>query len=452
MATARVVTDLGYGDAGKGALTDFLAHRHGCKLIVRVHGGAQAGHNVVTPTSQHHTFSQFGAASFQPDVHTLHAAGMVVAPLALAGEAAHLQQQGAGDVLARLHIDARCRVTTPLHQAANRVRENARGGARHGSCGIGFGETVRDGLVCGSEALHAGDLRAETLVASKLRSLRERLAADVAREIGRPVDVDTDDGWVLLHAPIDRMAQMLVAAVAAVDVCQPDRAAHLALQGDLLIEGAQGVLIDEWAGFHPHTTWSTCSTASANAFLAEIGWQGAVVRHGVLRTHMMRHGAGPLPGESAELGARLPERHNALHAWQGCVRKAPLDLVALRYALDVCGDIDELAVSHCDAVPLLPDQPWTVAWRCDRDPGDWMRQGQGRVVERLALPRPPDLDRQARLAELAFGCTAVAGGPVPPRSGDAEAALEWVRELAAALGKPVGLCGFGVQRGGWRGV
>lgn len=435
MAHAWVVTDIGYGDAGKGALVDQLAARFDCQLVVRVHGGAQAGHNVVTPDGRQHTFSQFGAASFLPGRRTLHAAGMIVAPLALQGEADHLHGLGVVDPQARLHIDGRCRVTTPLHQAANRLRETARGAGRHGSCGIGVGETVRDGLVSGEQALHAADLRDPTTVERKLAGLRDRLADDVQAETG-PVDAATDrDAWVLLRAPLADLTDRLCGAVARTPILAPAEVQALVQgAGNLVVEGAQGVLLDEWAGFHPHTTWSTCTTASANAFLRDVGWPGAVQRLGVVRSHMMRHGAGPLPGEDAALTTLLSERHNTLHPWQGNVRKAPLDLVALRYAIDACDDLDALCVTHLDQVPHLPEKPWTVAWQVpDADP-DWVAQGDDRTLTRLARPTPPDLDRQARLTRLAFAATAVAGGPRPA------AAVRGAQDaFAAAIGRAVGL-------------
>lgn len=451
MATAHVVTDIGYGDAGKGALVDFLAFRHQCRLVVRVHGGAQAGHNVVTPSGQQHTFSQFGAACLQPDVHTLHAGDMVVAPLALASEAAHVLAVGGQDPRDRLHIDRNCRVSTPLHQAANRLREAARGANRHGSCGIGFGETVRDGLLAGDQALVAGDLRNPKVVLDKLTSLRRRLLADVSAELG-PIDRSgSDDGWMLAAAPVQSVADMLCAAVAAVALVDTAQVRQLVQHHrDLVIEGAQGVLLDEWAGFHPHTTWSTCTTAGANRFLLQVGWQGQVVRHGVLRCFMVRHGAGPLPGEDPQLGQLLPEGHNTGHPWQGQVRKAPLDAVALRYALDVCGDIDELAVTHLDQAHLMPRAPWTVGWRPAAVVPDWQGQTQGGTITRLALPTPPDLQRQARLTHLARQVTVVAGGPSPPARGNIDNQNEWLLQLGTALGVPVGRCAAGPTRAHWR--
>ena len=67
---------------------------------------------------------------------------MVVDPLALAAEADHLAALGVPDALDRLTVDRDALLATPYHRAANRARELARGAGRHGSCGMGVGETV----------------------------------------------------------------------------------------------------------------------------------------------------------------------------------------------------------------------------------------------------------------------------------------------------------------------
>ncbi|MRT32975.1 adenylosuccinate synthetase, partial [Xylella fastidiosa subsp. multiplex] len=82
-----------------------------------------------------HGLAHAHAGSFQPGVATLLASAVVVHPTALLVEAAVLRDKGVPDALARLRIDAHCRVTTPFHQAADRLREWARGDAAHGSCG-----------------------------------------------------------------------------------------------------------------------------------------------------------------------------------------------------------------------------------------------------------------------------------------------------------------------------
>ena len=96
-------------------------------------------------------------------------------------------------------------------------------------------------------------------------------------------------------------------------------------EGSVVLEGAQGVLLDEHRGFHPHTTWSTCTLEPALALLAKHQWRGAIERHGVLRTYLTRHGDGPFPTEDPAMAPLLPEPHNPSHGWQGGFRVGALE-------------------------------------------------------------------------------------------------------------------------------
>src|SRR5437763_522887 len=124
---AILIADLGYGDAGKGATVDYLARLTAAHTVVRYNGGAQAAHNVVAPDGRHHTFAQFGSATFLPGVRTHLSRFMVLHPLAMVREAEHLGVLGITDALGRTTIDGDALVISPYQQAANRLRELARG-------------------------------------------------------------------------------------------------------------------------------------------------------------------------------------------------------------------------------------------------------------------------------------------------------------------------------------
>lgn len=352
MTRAWVVADLGFGDAGKGTIVDYLVRSRGAKLVVRWNGGAQAGHAVVTDDGRSHVFSQLGAGTFVPGVRTHLAETVIVHPSALLFEARHLATQGVPveDALARLTIAESARVITPFHQAANRLRELARGASRHGTCGVGIGETVRDSLES-SDVVRARDLVAErAALARKANAARERLVAslpmaDLARLPAAAEELSTlrDPGvtarWIDLLEPLRARAGLVV---------QDDALAAMLRAGPAVLEGAQGVLLDETHGFQPHTTWSDCTPAAACALLRRHGVSDGVERLGVLRTYLTRHGEGPFPSEAPSLQARLPEAHNASDGWQGAFRVGHQDLVLLRYALSVAGGIDGLALTHVD--------------------------------------------------------------------------------------------------------
>jgi adenylosuccinate synthase len=388
--TAFIVVDLGFGDAGKGGIVDYLCRRERARLVVRTNGGAQAGHNVVTADGRHHTFSQLGAGTFVPNVRTHLAGTMVIHPSALLVEARALERVGINDALERLSISGDALVTTPFHQAAGRLRELARS-EPHGSCGVGVGETVRDALTHPSEALRARhllgrDLR-ERVVATRGRLVAEmagamqpppgdkraRAAAEERHVLGDPGVVDR---WIAMLDLLTRRSKPIV-----VDDPEP--------RGTVVLEGAQGVLLDERWGFHPHTTWSDCTTAPAESWLEASGLAGPVHRVGVVRSYMTRHGPGPLPSASDALDA-LDEPHNTDVGWQGRFRRGWPDPVLWRYALVATGGVDMLAVTHVDQLPRIDAWHGVSGYRSDHP---LVSSGT------LAAGAPRDLDEQAALTQ-----------------------------------------------------
>src|SRR5437868_1323033 len=365
-----IVVDLGFGDAGKGTVVDHLCAASPGATVVRFNGGAQAAHNVVTADGRHHTFAQFGSGTFTPGVRTHLSRFMLVDPLALAAEADDLRALGTGDALDRLTVDRDALLTTPYHRAANRARETERGAARHGSCGMGVGETASYAL--GHEdAPRAGDC----LVPGRLR---RRLAAlrDWYRDTF-PCGEDVPD--------VDACAEVFAAFVEHVRVVGGEHLHTVLREGKVVFEGAQGVLLDEWHGFHPYTTWSTTTFANAEILLDEAG--ETATRLGVLRAYATRHGPGPFVTEDPALTATLPDPHNGAGPWQGAFRVGHLDAVALRYALDVTGGVDGLAVTHLDIAGARPELRVCHAYVMD---------GEGEQVTRLPVG-PTDRPRHEAL-------------------------------------------------------
>ena len=437
---AYVVVDLGFGDAGKGTLTDHLVRRRGAHTVVRFNGGAQAGHNVVTPDGRHHTFAQFGAGTFVDGVRTVLAPPVVVHPTALLAEARWLERAGVRDPLARVSVSASCKVVTPFHQAASRLRELARGDARHGSCGVGVGEVMLDATARGEALradalLDAGALR-RSLVRTQARKRAEldeavralRGDARAAPEIAALESGDVIDRWVDALAPW--RARRLGADDGALD-------AALAAAGCVVFEGAQGVLLDEWRGFHPHTTWSTCTFD--NALDALRGYDGEVHRLGVVRCYATRHGAGPFPTEDGALTRALDEPHNPTGAWQGAFRAGWPDAALLRYAVAACGGVDGLAVTHLDRLAAVPRWRACVAYE-PRAP--WI-SAEGA----LALGPPRDLPWQE-----ALGRSLRDARPVFEELGEAVSAERYVAWLERRVGAAVWVTSEGPRAGDKRGV
>ncbi len=374
------VLGLGFGDCGKGLFIDALTRRWHAHAVVRFSGGAQAGHNVVT-AERHHTFSQFTAGSLVAGTRSVLIDPMVVHPTALLAEAEALARIGIDDALARLMVDAHCRVTTPYHQAAGRLRELLRGQAAHGSCGVGVGETVRHALEHPEQVIRYGDLM-ESAARDRLFALREALLGELEARADESSELDT-----LRDESIG--TRWLNAARAVARQCPPvdttTIGTHLKQPGCVLLEGAQGILLDEHRGFHPHTTWSSITTAAVEAAMKRFGLSSPIEHFGVLRTYLTRHGVGPFPTYDESLDDRLPEPHNVSHGWQGRFRRGHPDAVLLRYAIDAVGPLSGLLVSHLDVFERGAALKW-----CERYDS----------ASSLPLGCAGDLSHQAMLTQL----------------------------------------------------
>jgi adenylosuccinate synthase len=408
MASTRVVSllGLGFGDCGKGLFTDYLCRHWQAHTVVRFNGGAQAGHNVVLPDGRHHTFSQFGAGTFVPGTLTVLAHPVVVHPGALLVEARFLARAGVVQALARMVIDGRCRVTTPFHQAAGRMRELRRGAAAHGSCGVGVGETVGHGIEHPEQILHYADLARPALAYAKLESMRRTLQADIGRaDVGVSRQAAYDAEWQILDDPAlsQRWLEQVAPLLEAVPPAAPEALAQrLALAGTVLFEGAQGVLLDEWRGFHPHTTWSSIHTGAVEAVAREAHYTGRIEHLGILRSYLTRHGNGPMPTHDERL-SHLAEPHNASDGWQGVFRRGHPDAVLLRHALASAGNLDGLLVSHLDVFEREQGLRWCTSYHLPQASDERAlfdvdaRTGR---VRALLSGAAHDLDHQERLGRL----------------------------------------------------
>lgn len=338
MKRHAAVIGLGFGDEGKGSIVDYLTSRHGpygarhFSTVVRFNGGAQAGHRVVHNGTAPHIFSSFGSGFFN-GLSTHHTEHMLVNPLAILTESEQLDRQWVGHAMQHLTIDRRALVTTDFHIEANRAAERARGDARHGSCGMGIGETVRFSLLHPDEALRVGDLQDKKVLRRKLWALHD-FYVDTVPTSAMP---SIDDSIGLYHdfanwsKIVDENYLPIVMA-----------------NSNVIFEGAQGILLDQDFGFHPYTTWSRTTTANIKD-LPDVEAIGA------LRAYHTRHGAGPFPSEVEEFGRLVPDAANVDGEWQGNFRVGHFDGVLARYAANVLTalgtPLDSVALTNVDRMP-----------------------------------------------------------------------------------------------------
>ena len=415
-----VVTGLGYGDEGKGTIVHWLSHRHRAHTVIRT-GGAQAFHRVVRENGEEHIFSQFGSGTLRGSATHL-SKRMVIDPHAILKEGeALIYESGIRGVFDMMTIHKDALVITPFQAIAGRLRELMRGTNRHGSVGIGIGETVLDAEILGDAAVRARDLSRPDLgeklltiqrrkmeefeeLADRASFIPEDVREDVRSEIAELMDPDTVQ-WA-----IERFAE-LVKRVRIVDTEYVAKQI-LGADGTVVFEGSQGVLLDRFYGFHPYTTKVRTIPGIALDLMKECGYDGETTSLGVLRAYHTRHGAGPFVSHSATLTQQLPDATNKAHPWQGNFRVGYFDAVAARYAVEVSGrgSIDGLVITCLDRI--VPFGSWQVCEAYDaspeaRDAGSFFRrnaQGIVGIEARAGDIGSDQLERQEKLGQLLGQC------------------------------------------------
>lgn len=394
MRAAIVTVGLGFGDEGKGMVIQHLSEAHDADLVVRYSGGYQAGHNVVLPDGRKHTFSQFGAGTLS-GVPTYLGPQVIVDPLAMHREAVALQHLTGYTPYADLVVHPDCLVATHYHRVLNRARELVRGSRAHGSCGLGIGAVREDFIHHGRDCLTIEDLHGSSRqVFRKLDLLRQR-AMVALDDLDLPDDFRDEVVEDCFDVSIASVVNILAARAQSVCLAAKPNLRNASL---VLFEGAQGTLLDQWYGFHPHTTWSDVTVNPAYDLIDAAGSFDEVLTLGVTRAFTTRHGAGPLPTFDADLTRRLVDPSNPEGKFQSAFRTGWLDLVLADYAAEI-NNIDAVALTWLDQFERSGGRvcesyeadsvPWFMEHASDIRPGRYpnLRRSE-QLAEHLASVRP----------------------------------------------------------------
>jgi adenylosuccinate synthase len=326
MKTANVVIGANFGDEGKGLLTDYFAAQGGGNaVVIRHNGGAQAGHTVVTPDSRRHVFSHFGSGVFT-GAESFLSRFFVCNPLLFLKEREILK---AKTEIPRIAVDPRAPVTTPFDMMLNQIAEEARGAARHGSCGMGFGETLARHETEGCGLTYA-DLSDKAALKVKLRHFRDTWVPARLKALGIGA---VEEPW-LSRLKGDGILDKYIEDVQAFLTATRSGSAAEAADGKAVVfEGAQGLLLDQDHGWFPHVTRSHTGLRNVLSIAAEAGIDSLDVTY-VTRAYGTRHGAGPLPQELGRLPyPRIVDATNVTNAYQGSLRFGWLDADLLKASL-----------------------------------------------------------------------------------------------------------------------
>jgi adenylosuccinate synthase len=328
-----VVVGAQWGDEGKGKLVDVLAER--ADWVVRYQGGANAGHTVHVGDAQI-VLHQIPSGILHPGVRCAIGNGVVLDPDTLFDEIDELVRDGV-DVEGRLYVSDRAHLVLPHHKLLD--AENPANKAI-GTTGRGIGPAYEDKIA--RRGVRVLDLRHPKRVRELVEIGAERADSQLA-SFGSRTRVDVDDVMSLLG----RLAQRLLPLAEDVGLLiHRARGAGAAV----LLEGAQGSLLDVDHGTYPFVT-SSNTTSGGAAVGVGIAPTAIDAVLGVVKAYTTRVGNGPLPTELDEpLAERMRELGNEYGATTGRPRRCGwFDAVVVRYAARVNG-LTGLAVTKLDVL------------------------------------------------------------------------------------------------------
>lgn len=442
MSQVILVFDLGPGDGGKGGIVHKLSCHYNAHTIIKV-GGAQGSHGVFTNRHKF-AFSQWGCGTFE-GVNTHITPLMVVSPEGLLNEADALRYSYGIDAFDLLTVDERAICTTPYHGIASRIKELARGLNHRGTIGTGVGEAFRDSINNKDETIFVKDLKHK--LGYKLSRVRNRLC-DELRNIVASADFLHDDIDIVNEEMslledgnfLDHCVDRFYSVGKVLNIVDDDYMSKKIINrhGTSIVESSHGVLTDNLYGFYPHVSAIRTLPQFACDMLIKSGFYGELKKIGVHRAYSIRHGAGPMPTYDPNMNCNLlPGSHKDDNRYQGNARVGPIDLVLMRYAIDVCGgpgEIDGLAISWFDQISK--NGVWRVCDGYDNIFYDFNR------IKIFKDEYGDQREYQQKLCSLLFGCKPIISSFVVPDSNE-EQYLLCDRVLRDKLGVPTFIVSFG---------
>ena len=388
-----VVVGAQWGDEGKGKLVDVLAEQ--ADVVVRYQGGANAGHTVVVGSSQF-VLRLVPSGILNPNAICVLGNGVVLDPVALFEELDGLAERGVA-IDGRLLVSDRAHLVLPYHKLLDVAGERRQ---RIGTTGRGIGPAYEDKY--GRRGIRVGDLRDLTETQRLVRDGVDR-ANSLLGLAGLSEQASAAEHAALIEAVAPRLTSM------ATDT---GRLLHqrLGQGGRVLLEGAQGALLDVDHGTYPFVT-SSNTTAGGAAVGAGIGPTRIDAILGVVKAYTTRVGNGPLPTSAPpEEEARLRRIGGEFGAVTGRPRRCGwFDAAVVRYAARVNG-LTALAVTKLDVLDEFETIPVATGYdldgdSCDEMPAEAAKLERARPVYET-LPgwrqstatarKPADLPREAR--------------------------------------------------------
>jgi adenylosuccinate synthase len=415
---ATVIVGAQWGDEGKGKIVDLLAQES--DVVCRYQGGPNAGHTVIVD-GETFKFRHLPSGILSGKISVL-GAGCVVDPAVLLEEIDDLESRGISP--APLRISGNAHLIMPWHIAIDGASEKRLGKLQIGTTRRGIGPAYAD------KAARLG-IRMQDLLDAKI--LRQKIEVALAEKniwlerVYEQEPFELEDVASRYEELAQRLRQYVADTSLLVDTA-------LAAGKRVLLEGAQGTLLDLDHGTYPFVT-SSNPIAGAAATGIGIGPTRIDEVLGVSKAYVTRVGAGPFPSEmDDETGAHVRELGQEFGTVTGRERRPGwLDLVALRYAVRLNG-ITSLALTKLDVLSSFEELQVCVRYRLP----DGTETHDFPAHQSDFHHAAPVLEAVPGWGEPLDECATLADLPAAARA--------YVELVERALGVPVRLVGTGAAR------
>lgn len=366
MSNNVVVLGTQWGDEGKGKIVDLLTAD--ASLVVRYQGGHNAGHTLVIDGKKT-VLHLIPSGIMHEGVQCVIGNGVVMSPDALLGEIDTLEQGGlsVGD---RIKISDACTLILPYHVMLDQAREKAANKNAIGTTGRGIGPAYEDKVA--RRAVRVSDLFDRELLQHKIETAL-KLHNFVLQGMYQEDPVDPRQVLNDCLAFADRIAPMVINCAGYLADAQQ--------RGErLLLEGAQGTLLDVDHGTYPYVT-SSNTTAGSAATGCGIGPRDIDYVLGITKAYTTRVGAGPFPTELDDAaGQHLGERGHEFGATTGRPRRCGwFDAVAVRRACQL-NSISGLCITKLDVLDGLQELKIATAYELDGERIDYLPSGAAQLA------------------------------------------------------------------------
>jgi adenylosuccinate synthase len=334
-----IVVGAQWGDEGKGKIVDLLSEDF--EIVARYQGGANAGHTVIIRNKKY-ILHLIPSGILHPHVECIIGNGVVIDPVALMEEIRLLESEGI-KVQGRLWISQKAHLIMPYHKMLDAASEEKEGANKIGTTGRGIGPAYVD--KANRKGIRIVDLLDRETFEQKLRrNTAEK--NELFNKIYQKMPLEVED-IIKEYLHFDRI----------IDPYIKDISVYLnnaIEQGKtILLEGAQGTLLDMDHGTYPFVTSSNPVSGGACIGVG-IGPSKITEVIGVMKAYTTRVGAGPFPTEQlGKEGEFLRREGQEFGATTGRPRRCGwFDAVVARYALRING-IDSLAITKLDVLDKL---------------------------------------------------------------------------------------------------